>query len=49
MGWWEWLGANGIMIGIDGYGASAPGAVVAERYGFTAEAVAERTLRFLKS
>ncbi len=49
MGWWEWLGADDIMIGIDGYGASAPGAVVAERYGFTAEAVAERTLRFLKS
>ena len=48
MGWWEWLGAHGMMIGIDGYGASAPGAVVAERYGFTAEAVAERTLRFVK-
>ena len=48
LGWWEWLGANGTVIGIDGYGASAPGAVVAERYGFTAEAVAERTLRFVK-
>ncbi len=48
MGWCEWLGGNGIVIGIDGYGASAPGAVVAERYGFTAKAIAERALRFLK-
>lgn len=48
MGWREWVGEHGLILGIDSYGASAPGAVVAERYGFTADAVAERVLRFLK-
>jgi transketolase len=47
-GWHEWVGPNGAVLGIDGFGASAPGKVVAERYGFTAEAVADRALRFLK-
>ena len=48
-GWWEWVGSDGTVIGIDGFGASAPGKVLAERYGFTAEAIAERASRFLES
>jgi transketolase len=47
-GWHEWVGPDGAVFGIDGFGASAPGAEVAERYGFTGEAVAERALRHLK-
>jgi transketolase len=38
-GWHRWLGTNGIAIGIDRYGASAPGEVVLEKLGVHADAV----------
>ncbi len=38
-GWRRWIGEKGIAIGIDRFGASAPGPVVAENYGMTAENV----------
>ncbi|MFC1476434.1 transketolase [Fibrobacterota bacterium] len=39
MGWHEWVGDQGIIIGIDKFGASAPGGKVMEEYGFTVENV----------
>lgn len=39
-GWERFVGPEGRVIGVDRFGASAPGAVVLERYGFTAERVA---------
>ena len=42
LGWERYVGARGEVVGIDRFGASAPGKVMMERYGFTAEAVAER-------
>ncbi len=46
MGWREWIGDRGVAIGIDRYGASAPGEVVLEKLGITPAAVvaAARTL-----
>ena len=38
MGWSQWVDAS---VGIDRFGASAPGAEVLEKLGITAEAVAE--------
>ncbi len=38
--WRPWIGADGIAIGIDHYGASAPDKVLAEKFGFTVEAAA---------
>ena len=44
LGWSRWVGDAGASIGIDGrFGASAPGATVLEKLGFTAEHVAETT------
>ena len=40
VGWHEWVGDQGLVIGIDKFGASAPGPKVMEEYGFTAENVA---------
>ncbi len=37
--WRALTGPNGLTIGIDRYGASAPGSVNAEKFGFTVEAV----------
>ena len=39
MGWERYVGHNGKVIGIERFGASAPGAVVLEKFGITAEAV----------
>ncbi|MDP6032727.1 MAG: transketolase C-terminal domain-containing protein, partial [Candidatus Marinimicrobia bacterium] len=36
MGWDKYIGPNGLAIGIDHYGASAPGKDLAEEFGFTA-------------
>ena len=38
-GWERWVGQSGIAIGINHYGASAPGATVAKELGLTADAV----------
>lgn len=37
MGWERYVGMEGDVIAVDGFGASAPGKVVMENYGFTAE------------
>ena len=48
-GWDRWIGDRGDSVGIDHFGASAPGNVVAEHYGFTAAAVAEQARALLDS
>ncbi len=49
MGWWKYIGSHGAMHGIETYGASAPGGVLAEKYGMTGEAVAREVRRLLDS
>ncbi len=39
MGWERYIGDRGKVIGIERFGASAPGSVVLERFGFTPETV----------
>ncbi len=46
-GWERWAGDEGTMIGIDHYGASAPGAEIMKNFGFTAEHVTAAALRLL--
>jgi transketolase len=46
-GWEKIIGPDGLSIGIDHFGASAPAEVLAEQFGFTAEAVAGKVNRFL--
>jgi transketolase len=48
MGWERYVGPTGKVIGIDGFGASAPGGTVLEKYGFTAKNIVETALRMLK-
>ncbi|MEW6115081.1 MAG: transketolase C-terminal domain-containing protein, partial [Thermodesulfobacteriota bacterium] len=42
LGWCQWTGSQGDVIGIDHFGASAPGPEVMKRYGFTVENVVAR-------
>jgi transketolase len=46
-GWHKYAGDEGTTIGIDHYGASAPGDVVMRNFGFTAEHVTAAALRLL--
>lgn len=48
IGWSNLLGRDLLAIGIDHYGASAPGEVLCEKFGFTAKAVKEKISAWLK-
>jgi transketolase len=47
-GWQRWVTDDGAMVGIDHFGASAPGSVVLKQFGFTPENVAEKAEAVLK-
>ena len=38
-GWHKWVGDKGVAIGIDEFGASAPGPTLYEKFGITTDAV----------
>ncbi|MGZ9848940.1 transketolase [Macrococcus psychrotolerans] len=42
--WYKYVGLDGLVIGIDKFGASAPGELVMEKYGFTVENVVNNIL-----
>lgn len=46
-GWHRYVGDGGDMIGVERFGASAPGNVVMEKYGFTVDHVVERARTLL--
>jgi transketolase len=48
LGWWKYVGSNGDVVGLDRFGASAPGSVVMKELGFTPENVAARAKKILK-
>jgi transketolase len=48
LGWWKYVGLDGDVVGIDRFGASAPGPIVMKEFGFTAENVAARAKKLLK-
>ncbi len=48
LGWWKYVGLDGDVIGVDRFGASAPGPVVLEKLGFGAENVAARAKKLVK-
>jgi transketolase len=47
--WRGIAGDKGDVIGVDRFGASAPGSVVMEKYGFTTENVLEKAMKILKN
>jgi transketolase len=47
-GWHRYVGSEGDVIGIDHYGASAPGGTVFKQFGFTVENVVSRALALLE-
>jgi transketolase len=47
-GWERVVGIDGLMIGVDHFGASAPYERIAEEWGFTPDAVSEKVSRWLQ-
>src|SRR5208283_1892936 len=48
LGWWKYVGAGGDVVGLDRFGASAPGPLVMKELGFSPENVAARAKRLVK-
>jgi transketolase len=48
-GWERWLGDGGAFVGMEGFGASAPGATLYEHFGITAANVASAARKLVKS
>jgi len=48
LGWWKYVGSDGDVVGLDRFGASAPGPIVMAGLGFTAENVAARAKKLVK-
>ena len=48
-GWHRYTGDRGDVLGVERFGASAPGNVVMEKFGFTVDHVVERALALLKN
>jgi transketolase len=48
MGWWKYIGRDGVAIGIDKFGASAPGPVVLEHYGISVSNVVDHAKKLVK-
>jgi len=48
MGWWKYVGHNGAVIGIDRFGASAPGPIALEKLGISVAHVVEAAKGLVK-
>ena len=48
LGWWKYVGLDGDVIGLDRFGASAPGPIAMKELGFSAENMAARAKKLVK-
>jgi transketolase len=48
LGWWKYVGLDGGVVGLDRFGASAPGAIALKELGFSAENVAAKAKALIK-
>jgi len=47
MGWERYAGSAGAVIGMNRFGASAPGGTVMEKFGFTADNIVKKAMELL--
>ena len=48
LGWERWVGDEGAIVGLDHFGASAPAGTIFEKFGFTADRVADIARRVVR-
>ena len=49
LGWEHYVGLDGAVIGMDGFGASAPASVLYEKFGITVQRVVETVRKLVKN
>jgi transketolase len=49
IGWHRWVGDEGDVVAMEGFGASAPAKVLYEHFGFTGEKIAERARKVIEA
>ncbi len=47
LGWWKWVGRHGDVLGLDRFGASAPGTLALEKLGFGVDNIVKRAKELL--
>jgi transketolase len=47
LGWWKYVGRHGDVIGLDRFGASAPGTLALEKLGFSVDNIVERAKKLV--
>ena len=47
LGWWKWVGRHGDVLGLDRFGASAPGTLALEKLGFGVDNIVRRAKELL--
>ena len=48
LGWEHYVGLEGAIVGMEGYGASAPASVLYEKFGITVEAIVQSAKELLQ-
>jgi transketolase len=48
MGWWKYVGREGVTVGLDRFGASAPGPIAMEKLGISVPVVVEHAKKLVK-
>ncbi len=48
LGWWKYVGRHGDVLGLDRFGASAPGPIAMEKLGFSVGNVVERSRKLIE-
>lgn len=48
MGWYKYVGSDGAVMGIERFGASAPGGTVLKEFGFTSDNIVEKAVEMMK-
>jgi transketolase len=48
LGWYKYVGQSGVVIGIDRFGASAPGAIALDKLGINVANVVEHAKKLVK-
>jgi transketolase len=46
-GWWKYVGLDGAVIGMNGFGASAPASALFQKFGITTQAIVDRAKAML--
>ncbi|MCS6957591.1 MAG: transketolase, partial [Aquificaceae bacterium] len=47
--WYKYVGLDGLVISLETFGKSAPGDVLMDYFGFTAEKILSRVLEYIKA